>query len=131
MTVPVRPPLGGFVEGPVSLKGPTTIDIKASSRFQPNQTPCTQHRVLAPVGTAQDNILSDSEAYGRLDLIDKSPPPPPPRYNSEIKDSPEDTAKFSDQYDHPLMFIYGMVLSVWLAFLVQGWASKQKVRGTS
>ena len=23
MTVPVRPPLGGFVEGPVSLKGPT------------------------------------------------------------------------------------------------------------
>ena len=50
------------------------------------------------------------------------------RYDSEIKDSPDDAAKFDDQYDHPVMFIYGIFLSVWLAFLVQGWTTKQKVR---
>eukprot|EP00240_Pyramimonas_obovata_P000249 CAMPEP_0118927864 /NCGR_PEP_ID=MMETSP1169-20130426/5244_1 /TAXON_ID=36882 /ORGANISM="Pyramimonas obovata, Strain CCMP722" /LENGTH=1671 /DNA_ID=CAMNT_0006869721 /DNA_START=246 /DNA_END=5258 /DNA_ORIENTATION=- len=50
----------------------------------------------------------------------------PSRYDSEIKDSPDDASKFDDQYDHPLMFIYGIFLSVWLAFLVQGWTTKQK-----
>lgn len=50
----------------------------------------------------------------------------PSRYDSQIKDSATDAAKFDDQYDHPVMFIYAIFLSVWLSFLVQGWGTKQK-----
>ena len=41
------------------------------------------------------------------------------KYNSEIADNEEDASKFNDQYDHPLMFIYGAFLCVWLSFMVQ------------
>jgi hypothetical protein len=43
----------------------------------------------------------------------------PSRYESDVKDSSEDAARFDDQYDHPLLFVYGAFLCVWIAYMVQ------------
>jgi hypothetical protein len=43
----------------------------------------------------------------------------PSRYESDIKDSSEDAARFDDQYDHPLLFVYAAFLCVWIAYMVQ------------
>jgi hypothetical protein len=43
----------------------------------------------------------------------------PSRYESDVKDSSEDAARFDDQYDHPLLFVYGAFLCVWVAYMVQ------------
>mmetsp|Transcript_8387 Transcript_8387/g.15900 ORF Transcript_8387/g.15900 Transcript_8387/m.15900 type:complete len:1684 (-) Transcript_8387:1295-6346(-) len=50
----------------------------------------------------------------------------PSKYESEIQDSEAQAAKFDDQYDHPILFVYGAFLCAWLSFMVQGWMAKQR-----
>mmetsp|Transcript_19877 Transcript_19877/g.64680 ORF Transcript_19877/g.64680 Transcript_19877/m.64680 type:complete len:1695 (-) Transcript_19877:99-5183(-) len=49
----------------------------------------------------------------------------PSKYDSMIEDDPEEAERLNDRYDHPMMFVYGSMLCVWAATVVQGWAAKQ------
>ena len=49
----------------------------------------------------------------------------PSEYASMVKNLPADDERFDDQYDHPMMFLYGFFLMLWLVFTIRGWYNKQ------
>ena len=50
----------------------------------------------------------------------------PSEYPSMIDTSNEAEKKFSDQYDHPIMYAYAFFIMVWSALMVRAWGAKQK-----
>jgi hypothetical protein len=49
----------------------------------------------------------------------------PSEFASMIDNTAADDARFDDQYDHPMMFLYAFFVMVWLVFTVRGWYTKQ------
>lgn len=49
----------------------------------------------------------------------------PSEFASMVANKPSDDERFDDQYDHPMMFLYGFFLMAWLVFTIRGWYTKQ------
>ena len=50
----------------------------------------------------------------------------PSEYDSQITNDTAGDEKFDDQYDHPLMFAFGVFLCLWNTAVVRGWETKSK-----
>ena len=49
----------------------------------------------------------------------------PSEFASMVANTAADDERFDDQYDHPMMFLYGFFLMAWLVFTIRGWYTKQ------
>ncbi|GHP07043.1 Anoctamin-8 [Pycnococcus provasolii] len=50
----------------------------------------------------------------------------PSEYESQISNDTSGDEKFDDQYDHPMMFAFGLFLCLWNTAVVRGWETKSK-----